>query len=181
MKRHDETYRDVLRALELAALQLELLKSPPEESLLLVARARDLARRLEFWMESGDRRYVYWIERRGRGTFLQATPIEVSQLLDERLFDSVDTVMLTSATLAVSGGFDYTKERLGLRAARGLVVPSHFDYATQALLYVPQYLPDPRSPAFAAAAAEEIIRAADPQPRTRFRALHQLSADAADL
>ncbi len=157
LEKHEELYRDVLRALELAALQLELLNSPPEESLLLVARARDLARRLEFWMESGDRRYVYWIERRGRGTFLQATPIEVSQLLDERLFDAVDTVVLTSATLAVSGGFDYTKERLGLRAARGLLVPSHFDYATQALLYVPQNLPDPRSPAFTAAAADEIV------------------------
>ena len=75
----------MLRALELVALQLELLKAAPEESLPLVARARDIARRLEFWMESGDRRYVYWIERRGRGTFLQATPIDVSQLLDEKL------------------------------------------------------------------------------------------------
>ena len=71
---------------------------------------------------------MYWIERRGRGTFLQATPIDVSQLLDRSLFDTVDTVVLTSATLAVAGGFDYTKERLGLRNARTLVVPSHFDY-----------------------------------------------------
>ena len=76
----------------------------------------------------GDRRYVYWIERRGRGTFLQATPIDVSQLLDEKLFDTVDTVVLTSATLAVAGEFEFTKERLGLRNARTLVVPSHFDY-----------------------------------------------------
>ncbi len=141
----------------MVALQFELLNAPPEESLLLVARDRDLARRLEFWMESGDRRYVYWIERRGRGTFLQATPIDVSQLLDERLFDSVDTVVLTSATLAVSGGFEYTKERLGLRTARTLIVPSHFDYPRQALLYVPQSLPDPRTPGFTAAASEEII------------------------
>ncbi len=157
LEKNEEQYRDVLRALELVALQLELLKAAMEETLLLVARARDLARRFEFWMESGDRRFVYWIERRGRGTFLQATPIDVSQILDERLFDAVDTVVLTSATLAVAGAFDYTKERLGLRTARTLVVPSHFDYARQALLYVPQSLPDPRSPAFANAAAEEII------------------------
>ena len=70
---------------------------------------------------------------------------------------SVDTVVLTSATLAVAGGFEYTKERLGLRNARTLVVPSHFDYFHQALLYVPQNLPDPRSPAFVEAAADEII------------------------
>ncbi len=81
LEKNEDVYRDVLRALELAGLQLELLKSPPEESLLLVARARDLARRLEFWMESGDRRYVYWIERRGRGTFLQATPIECGAIV----------------------------------------------------------------------------------------------------
>src|SRR5208282_228622 len=104
----------------------------------LVNRAREVARRLQFWMESGEKAYVYWIEKRGRGTFLQATPIDVSTLLDEKLFDTVDTVVLTSATLAVSGGFDFTKVRLGLRNARTLVVPSHFDYSEQALLYVPQ-------------------------------------------
>jgi ATP-dependent DNA helicase DinG len=157
LEEHDEAYRDVLYALELVALQLELLKAPPEEAFPLVARAREMARRLNFWMESGDRSYVYWIERRGRGTFLQATPIDVSGLLDQNLFDVADSVVLTSATLAVSGEFAYTKQRLGLRTARTLVVPSHFDYGRQALLYVPQALPDPRSPAFAAAAAEEIV------------------------
>jgi ATP-dependent DNA helicase DinG len=157
LEEHDEPYRDVLYALELVALQLDLLKAAPDEAALLVARARDTARRLEFWMESGDRRFVYWIERRGRGTFLQATPIDVAQVLDQKLFDVVDSVVLTSATLAVAGEFEYTKERLGLRNARTLVVPSHFDYPKQALLYVPQTLPDPRSPAFTAAAAQEIV------------------------
>jgi ATP-dependent DNA helicase DinG len=100
---------------------------------------------------------VYWIERRGRGTFLQATPIDVSKLLDDKLFDAIDSVILTSATLAVAGEFEFVKNRLGLRNARTLIVPSHFDYQEQALLYVPQSLPDPRSPAFVSAAAREII------------------------
>jgi ATP-dependent DNA helicase DinG len=155
--KNEEIYRDVLAGLELMALQLELLKAAPEETIPLTHRAREIARRLEFWMNGDDRRYVYWIERRGRGTFLQATPIDVSKLLDDKLFEVVDTVVLTSATLAVSGGFDFTKVRLGLRHARTLVVPSHFDYSEQAMLYVPQALPDPRSPAFTAAAAREII------------------------
>ena len=154
---HEDLYRDVLAGLELIALQLELLKAPPEESVPLMARAREIARRLEFFMKGDDRRFVYWVERRGRGTFLQATPIDVSSLLDEKLFDRIDTVVLTSATLAVAGGFEFTKERLGLRSARSLVVQSHFDYSKQALFYVPQSLPDPRSPAFTAAAAREII------------------------
>ncbi len=155
--KHEDVYRDVLAGLELIALRLELLKAAPEEAIPLVNRAREIARRLQFWMETSNRAYVYWIERRGRGTYLQATPIDVSQLLDEKLFDRIDSVVLTSATLAVSGGFHFVKERLGLRNARAAVVPSHFDYSKQALFYVPQNLPDPRNAAFTAAAADEIV------------------------
>ena len=36
-------------------------------------------------MESGDAAFVYWVERRGRGMYLQATPIDVSQTLATRL------------------------------------------------------------------------------------------------
>src|SRR6185369_6763280 len=128
LEQNEEAYKNVLYALEIVGLQLELIKEAPEEALPLVARARDLAKRLEFWMEGRDKSYVYWIERRGRRTFLQATPIDVSQLLDDRLFDAVDTVILTSATLAVAGEFEFTKKRLGLRAARAEIVPSHFDH-----------------------------------------------------
>jgi ATP-dependent DNA helicase DinG len=98
------------------------------------------------------------VEKRGRGTFLQATPIDVSGLIQSKLFDSLNTVILTSATLAVGGNFDFAERRLGSTGARQLIVPSHFDYTKQALLYVPQHLPDPRSPAFASAAAQEITR-----------------------
>ncbi len=65
--------------------------------------------------------------------------------------------MLTSATIAVAGEFEFTKQRLGLRSARTELVESHFDYQNQALLYCPQHLPDPRNAGFTAAAAEEII------------------------
>lgn len=157
LEEHEEHYRNVLYALEIVALQLELMKAAPDETIPLIARARDLMQRLEFWMESRDKKFVYWIERRGRRTFLQATPIDVSGMLDERLFDAVDTVVLTSATLAVAGSFDYVQQRLGLRSARTEVVESHFDHHNQALLYVPQHLPDPRNVAFTAAAALEIV------------------------
>jgi ATP-dependent DNA helicase DinG len=66
--------------------------------------------------------------------------------------------VLTSATLAVEGGFEYVQKRLGLESARTLVVPGHFDYQKQALLYVPQHLPEPKNPAFANMAAEEVTR-----------------------
>jgi ATP-dependent DNA helicase DinG len=58
----------------------------------------------------------------------------------------------------VSGGFDFVQKRLGLRSARTLIVSSHFDYQKQALLYVPQHLPDPRDAKFTQAAAAEIVK-----------------------
>ena len=70
---------------------------------------------------------VYWWERRGRGVFMQATPIDVSTLLRERLFQQVETVILTSATLAVGGTFDFLKRRLGVQNAKERVLDSHFD------------------------------------------------------
>src|SRR5262249_29415468 len=129
-----------------------------EEAEPLVRRAGELAHDLKFVMESDDKDYVYWTERRGRGHFLQATPIDVSSILSGRLFNSVDTVVLTSATLAVAGTFDFAQKRLGLESARTLVVPGHFDYQKQALLYVPQHLPDPRDASFTEFASEEIVR-----------------------
>src|SRR5580658_595153 len=157
-EKHEDVYADAQRALELLATQLQLVKSAPDEVIPLFRRTQEIAQRLTFWTRGDDRSYVYWVERRGRGCFLQATPIDVSSLLDEKLFDVLDTVVLTSATLAVGGTFEFTHTRLGLRNARPLVVPSHFDYRKQALLYVPQNLPDPRSPAFSRSAAEEITR-----------------------
>lgn len=90
--------------------------------------------------------------------FVQATPIDVSQILRQYLFDKLETSVLTSATLAVSNGFEYARKRLGLEHARELVVPSHFDYESQAMLYIPPDLPDPRMPEFTAKAAERIRR-----------------------
>jgi len=155
---NEEIYSDLLAALDLIGSHLKLLQNPPEEIVPLVRRTLELGLALRFVMEEDDERYVYWVEKRGRGCFLQATPIDVSPILSERLFQKVDSVILTSATLAVAGGFAYTEKRLGLEGARGLVVPGHFDYRKQALLYVPQHLPEPRSPAFSKAAAGEVAR-----------------------
>jgi ATP-dependent DNA helicase DinG len=155
---NEEAYTDLLAALDLIASNLKLLQNPPEEIQPLFRRTVELGVALRFVMEEEDDRYVYWVERRGRGCFLQATPIEVASIISERLFRKVDTVVLTSATLAVAGGFDYVEKRLGVENARSLIVPGHFDYRKQALFYVPQHMPEPRSPAFTKAAAEETMR-----------------------
>jgi ATP-dependent DNA helicase DinG len=158
LEEYEDQYRAVLRGLELIGSHLQLLPSPPEETIPLFGRCQELGRALQFLIESDDESYVYWMERRGRGCFLQATPIDVSRVLSSRLFDKLDTVILTSATLAVAGGFEFTQKRLGLQQARPLIVGTHFDYQRQALLYVPQHLPDPRGDAFPKFASEEILR-----------------------
>ena len=94
---------------------------------------------------------------RGRqNVFLQATPIDVGPILRECLWSKLECAVLTSATLAVGGGFEYIRQRLGMEHAREVVLPSHFDYQSQALFYVPPDLPDARTPHFAGKAAERI-------------------------
>jgi ATP-dependent DNA helicase DinG len=157
-EQHDDEYQGVQLALELLLTNLLLVKNAPEEAIPLQRRTAELKKQLSFWSRGDNRSFVYWIERRGRGCFLQATPIDVASVLSEKLFDELDTVILTSATLAVGGTFEFTEKRLGIMSTRSLVVPSHFEYQKQALLYVPQHLPDPRSPAFVKSAAEEVTR-----------------------
>lgn len=156
LDRHEEKFLHFTNALELLATQLQLIKGAPDELIPLHRRTLEIERALEFWVDGGDRSFVYWVERRGRGCFLQATPIDVSPVLRKKLFDEIPSVILTSATLAVEGKFDYARRRFGLEHPRELIVPSHFDYQKQCLLYVPQHLPDVRNGAFPAAAAIEI-------------------------
>jgi ATP-dependent DNA helicase DinG len=134
-----------------------------------------LQAQLAFILESTDKNTVFWIEYRGEGRrtrggqthiVLQATPIDVSQILKQTLFENLETAVLTSATLAVAGNpdrgnFDYVRQRVGLEHAREMIVTSHFDYAKQAILYVPPDMPDPRSTQFGRAAAEKIRRLLD--------------------
>jgi ATP-dependent DNA helicase DinG len=169
------------QALTRLAGELEGLPQKPEEIFNFVRRAQEIQVQLGFAMESDDRNTVFWIERRGgrmnspqrhpstslrtgsgtersgrQNVFLQATPIDVGPILRECLWSKLECAVLTSATLAVGGGFEYIRQRLGLEHARESVLPSHFDYESQALFYVPPDLPDARTPQFTALAAERI-------------------------
>jgi ATP-dependent DNA helicase DinG len=157
-EQHREIYTDLLAAFDLLASHLKLIKDAPQEIIPLFRRAHELRAALQFLIEGENPRFVHWIERRGRGVFLQATPIDVADLLQENLWNKIDAAVLTSATLAVAGRFDYVQSRLGLENARTLVVDSHFHYASQALLYIPNHLPSPSSPGWVRTASEEIIR-----------------------
>jgi ATP-dependent DNA helicase DinG len=155
---HGGAYSSLLNALVRLETELGRLKDRPEEVNNLVRRAVELRQALQAVMEGKERNMVYWWERRGRGVFLEATPIDVAPILRERLFGSVDTVILTSATLAVGGNFDFLKRRLGIENAKERILDSHFDYPRQVLLYTPLHLPDPRDPNFTPLAAEEVVQ-----------------------
>ncbi len=133
-------------------------KMPEAES--VVRRVRQTRFDLKFIVEQADRNFVYWLERRGRGIFLQASPVDVSSLLQEKLFDKVETCILTSATLSTNGSFNFIRDRLGLDKSKTetFMAESSFDHEKQAILYLPKTMPDPRTPEFTQAAATEIIK-----------------------
>ena len=178
LEENGDEYLALNQALTRLVGELEGLPQKPEEIFNFVRRAQELQVQLGFAMESDDRNTVFWIERRSgrmnsprrhrdtektkdgfqsrQNVFLQATPIDVGPILRECLWSKLECAVLTSATLAVGGGFEYIRQRLGLEHARESVLPSHFDYENQALFYVPPDLPDARTPQFAVLAAERI-------------------------
>jgi len=119
----------------------------------LARRARGLRDDLATIAEQRQKSHVYWGETRPTGTFLTASPIEIADLMRRHILKAGPTPVLTSATLTAAGTFDYSRRRLGLDDAEELVVASPFDYARQAMLYVPRDLP-PATEGFSAAAAE---------------------------
>ncbi|MGH9160020.1 MAG: ATP-dependent DNA helicase [Vicinamibacteraceae bacterium] len=128
-----------------------------EELRAIARRAKELREELAFLLKVDDERFVYFLERRGRGVFLRAAPVDVSDIIRGLLLDRMHATVLTSATLAVDGSFEYLRSRLGIDEATELRLPSEFDYTQQATLYLPRGLPDPRSAAFAARAGEEVV------------------------
>jgi ATP-dependent DNA helicase DinG len=182
LEAHGDLYLAVTNALYRLENELEFIRGV-EEVQGLKNRVSDIREHLRFLLEADSSNTVFWIERRGsshpgsshpgsprpgapawqgsRNTYLQATPIDVSQLLAELLFETYPSVILTSATLTVQGGFSHFRKRLGLRDAKELVVPSHFRYQEQAILYLPPEMPDPRDPKFPELAARTIRRVLD--------------------
>jgi ATP-dependent DNA helicase DinG len=179
LEENGEEFLALNQALTRLSGELENIQQKPEEVFNFVRRTQEIQVQLSYAMESEDRNTVFWIERRGgrgrsgnssrrhrdtekafesgrQNVFLQATPIHVGPILRECLWSKLETAVLTSATLAVGGGFDYIRQRLGLEHAREAVLPSHFDYANQALFYVPPDLPDTRTPQFTSQAVKRI-------------------------
>src|SRR5437899_2871218 len=113
---------------------------------------------------------VRWMERRGRRTpnlTLSAVPLDLAPVLKEALFDRVETVVLTSATLAAGGEFTFLEERLGLslppsRVTVREILPSPFDFGAQCVFGIPTDIPEPKGdePGHGAAVARVLLELA---------------------
>ena len=153
-------YQELDNSLARLEAELDVFSERMPEAEAVVRRIRQARFDLQFIVKQADRNFVFWIERRGRGIYLQASPVDVSNLLKEKLFNKVETCVLTSATLSTSGSFNFIRDRLGLEKSKTdtLVAPSSFDYEKQAIVYLPKGMPDPRSPQYTQLAAGEIIK-----------------------
>jgi ATP-dependent DNA helicase DinG len=132
----------------------------------LPERARSLASDLRFVISQEDEDHIYWAETRGRGVTLRASPAELGPVLDQKLFSKPMPVTFTSATLAVQANnewsFSHFKSDLGLdnqmRKVEEKWLPSSYDWKKQAILYVPNHMPDPSSSEFIVNASREMLR-----------------------
>ena len=120
----------------------------------LAAMARLVQTALAAAAEAEASAQVVWIEmERGDRAVLRTAPVEVAASLRADLFDNCQTVVLTSATMAVAGSFRYIRERLGVGGAEELVLDSPFDYLHQSLCCIPRGIPGNGEPGHAAAVA----------------------------
>ena len=137
------------------------LDDPSERRAQLVGELRGVVRRLDAVAAGltaalrpppGVPAAVRWLERRGRKTpnvSLAAVPLDLAPILKENLFDRVETVVLTSATLAAGGDFGFLEQRVGLdlppsRVRAREIHASPFDFPAQCLFGIPTDLPEPR-------------------------------------
>jgi ATP-dependent DNA helicase DinG len=152
------------RDLERLDLALESLREPlvdAESPTLgqIARRAGDLRVELAAVTAMKEPSRVYFAEVRGRGVFLRAAPIDVSEELQQRLYRRTDTAVFTSATLAAQGQFAFFRRQVGLTPELDVTearFPGPFDFWRQAALVLPDGLPEPNDPAFLPAAADAV-------------------------
>lgn len=147
---------------------IELFKDLPEEGLRYqkqmlqeiqaqMGQIAGLKDNLAFLINAEWDNWVYWFELSSRGdtddSRLYAAPLNISDILYNKLYQNLKTAVFTSATLTVGRRFDYFLQRVGLNQVEPerletLLLQSPFQYNEQVLLMIPAFLPDPRSPEY---------------------------------
>lgn len=118
----------------------------------ILGRLSKLINNLDFNLQAEESNYVFWLEKRGNKNNpiinQMNAPLEVSDLLSEYIWEKLDSLVLTSATLTVNKNFDFFAHGLGLKEAETLRVESPFDYKNQAVLTIPGDIPPANSKNF---------------------------------
>jgi ATP-dependent DNA helicase DinG len=155
LKIHDGPSRHIRQGLNFIQQQAALNDFRSASFQNIANRAEEIVLSLEKIFSFHDPNWLDWYERQKRGMAFHTSPLDISQNLQELLYDKVKSIIFTSATLSTNGRFDYIRTRLGLREnIIEDIYPSHFDFKKQALLYIPKDLPLPNEPDFSRKVAD---------------------------
>jgi ATP-dependent DNA helicase DinG len=135
----DEALRKLTEALSSQAERSRGLASVHERAEALVARYAQV-------LDGSTHDWVHWYEVTAQGFSFHATPLDLAPPLRALREQSHAAWIFTSATLSIAGEFGHYARQLGLDDPIALSLPSPFDYAQQALCYLPRNLPDPNTP-----------------------------------
>ena len=163
-----ENEAEFFRVLGLLEQRLKQVSSINDHLSSCARRVGEITADLQIIMATDNPAMVCWREIRGKGIFLHASPIDVSEEMNAKVFSAVSCAVLTSATLKTGGNFKFIKKRLGIERAVESAVPSPFDFASQVVLYLPKMKSEPNGPGFVQEAADQIQQILK---RTRGRAL----------
>jgi ATP-dependent DNA helicase DinG len=159
-------FEDALAAVEgkveelAALLEKQAERAPGLENCW--GRSQALLAGVRQWRDEAKDEAVRWVEVFSHGFQLNATPLSVAEPFRSQLAGHPRAWIFTSATLAVKGDFRHYQEMMGLEEATTASFESPFNYAEQALLYVPAGLPEPNQPEYTrrvVAAALPVLRA----------------------
>ena len=145
----------------LKALRDETKTEDDEQEIIAHQRHCERLRdELDMLIRQSDPNYVYWIEVATRSypprIVLNATPVNVNQMLQEQLFMEKNSVIMTSATLSTNRNFAYFKARVGINECRELLAHSPFNFKQQVQLHIPKSMPDPKSSEFTLSVIDKI-------------------------
>jgi ATP-dependent DNA helicase DinG len=149
------------------ARKLQAQEERAEEIRNCRVRAEELLARVLDWSEAGSRPreedaygeasapdIVRWVDAYPQAAALHATPLDVGRIFEAQMQGAERAWIFTSATLSVNGDFAHYQRETGLASANTRSWPSPFDFERQALLYVPQGLPDPNTEGYLEAVVE---------------------------
>jgi ATP-dependent DNA helicase DinG len=164
-----------LEILELAAAKGDLLENCHQRTQSIVDRLASMERH-------NNEEFILWYETSKTGFRFHNTPLNIADKFRELVCEQDRSIIFTSATLAVSGSFAHYQQQLGLENASTDVWPGPFNYAEQALFYLPQDLPEPNDQSHTTKIvelAEELIKISRGRAFllfTSFRALNEAAS-----